>query len=80
MAKELGTASHRALIKLVVERRTALGLNQDQLAAKMKVDKGIVWRLEAGERALKYLEMPKLAKALEMTRADFNEAVFGPDD
>jgi transcriptional regulator with XRE-family HTH domain len=80
MAKELRSAAHRALIRLMQQRRAALNLNQEQLAAKLKVDKGFVWRLEAGERALKFLEFPKLARALEMTRAEFTDAVFGPDN
>jgi transcriptional regulator with XRE-family HTH domain len=80
MAKELRSAAHRALIRLMQERRAALKLNQEQLAAKLKVDSNVIWRLEAGERSLKFLEFPKLAKALEMTRAEFTEAIFGPED
>jgi transcriptional regulator with XRE-family HTH domain len=79
MAKELRSASHRALIKVIVTRREALGLTQEQLAAKMKVDKGIVWRTEAGERIFRLLEVPMWAKALEMTRQEFIEAVFGAE-
>lgn len=79
MAKELRSAAHRRLVRLVTERREALGLSQEALANKMGVDKGIVWRTETGDRMLDFLEFPKYAKALEMSRREFVEAVFGPE-
>jgi transcriptional regulator with XRE-family HTH domain len=60
----LRSAMHRALIAAVVDCRTAAGLTQRALAAKLKRSDSFVWKFEAGERQLKVLEFIELATAL----------------
>jgi transcriptional regulator with XRE-family HTH domain len=79
MAKTLRSAQHRALIAVVRKRRAALGLSQRAFAERAKLSYYIVWKTEAGERNLGFLEFPKYAEALGMTRQAFVEAVFGKE-
>lgn len=77
MTKELRSARHCALIKLVVELRNTLGMNsREPSPRKLKSIKDL-WRLEVGGASTQiFLEFPKLAKALQMTRQEFIEAAF----
>ena len=55
----------------IKERRTELGLSQDQLAEKSGVARTIISQLETGTRTVITSEtMLKLAKALDSTVAD----------
>jgi transcriptional regulator with XRE-family HTH domain len=60
----LRSATHRAVIAAIVERRHALGLSQREFAAKLGESNNFVWRIEAGERRVDIVEFCKIAKAL----------------
>jgi transcriptional regulator with XRE-family HTH domain len=64
--KHLRSARHRALIAALVEARTAAGLTQRQLAAKLKRSNSFVWKIEAGERRVDVLELIELARCLDV--------------
>jgi ribosome-binding protein aMBF1 (putative translation factor) len=64
--KQLRSPKHRALISAVVGARTAAGLTQRQLAAKLKRSNSFVWKLEAGERQLNVLEFMEIARVLDI--------------
>jgi transcriptional regulator with XRE-family HTH domain len=63
--KHLRSARHRSLIAAIVEARTARGLTQRQLAAKLKRSNSFVWKIEAGERRIDVLEFIELARCLD---------------
>lgn len=64
MKHTLRSATHRAVIGAIVERRHALGLSQREFAAKLGESNNFVWRIEAGERRIDLVEFCKIAKAL----------------
>ena len=64
MKHTLRSATHRAVIEAIVERRHELGLSQREFAAKLGESNNFVWRIEAGERRVDLVEFCKIAKAL----------------
>jgi ribosome-binding protein aMBF1 (putative translation factor) len=66
----LRSATHRALISVIVELRQGLGLSQREFAMKLGESNNFVWRIEAGERRVDIMEFCKIAKALEADPVD----------
>jgi ribosome-binding protein aMBF1 (putative translation factor) len=62
--KQLRSVRHRALISVIVAKRSAAGLTQRQLAAKLKRSNSFVWKIEAGERQVNVLEFIEIARIL----------------
>ena len=60
----LRSATHRAVIKAIVELRHSQGLSQREFAAKLGESNNFVWRIEAGGRRVDIVEFCKIAKAL----------------
>jgi transcriptional regulator with XRE-family HTH domain len=65
VAKTLGTARHRALIALLIQKREAVGLTQTELAARLGEYQSFVARLESGERRVDVVEFLELANLLD---------------
>jgi transcriptional regulator with XRE-family HTH domain len=61
----LRSATHRAVIAAIVERRHQLGLSQRKFATKLGESNNFVWRIEAGERRVDLVEFCKIAIALD---------------
>jgi ribosome-binding protein aMBF1 (putative translation factor) len=51
--------------RLVIGKRTELGLTQEQLAEKMGTSHSVISRLESGQHRFSFATMRKLAKALD---------------
>jgi transcriptional regulator with XRE-family HTH domain len=64
LAKTLGSARHKALIDLLIEKRLKAGLTQAELAARIGEYQSFVARLESGERRVDVVEFLELAEAL----------------
>lgn len=64
MAKTLGTARHKALVALLIERREAAGLTQTELAEKLGEYQSFVARLESGQRRVDVVEFLELSEKL----------------
>jgi transcriptional regulator with XRE-family HTH domain len=64
LAKTLGSARHKALIDLLIEKRQAAGMTQADLAARLGEYQSFVARLESGERRVDVIEFLELAEAL----------------
>ena len=64
MKNTLRSATHRAVISVIVELRQELGLSQREFAAKLGESNNFVWRIEAGKRRVDITEFCKIAKAL----------------
>lgn len=64
VAKTLGTAKHRALIALLIDKREAAGLTQTELALMLGEYQSFVARLESGQRRVDVVEFLKLASIL----------------
>ena len=69
MRKSLGSARHKALIDLIVQKREAAGLTQADLAARLGEYQSFVARLESGQRRIDVVEFLELADALEFDPA-----------
>jgi ribosome-binding protein aMBF1 (putative translation factor) len=57
-------APYDALARLVIKRRGALGLTQEELAARMGTTASAISRIESGQRATNAQTLKKLADAL----------------
>lgn len=64
MDKALGSARHKALVDLLIARRTAAGLTQAEFAAKLGEYQSFVARVESGQRRIDVVEFLELADAL----------------
>jgi ribosome-binding protein aMBF1 (putative translation factor) len=56
----------REFAKLVLIRRTELGLNQEALADRMGTSHSVISRLESGRHSFSVATMLKVARALDM--------------
>jgi ribosome-binding protein aMBF1 (putative translation factor) len=56
----------REFAKLVLVRRTELGLNQEALAKRMATSHSVISRLESGRHSFSVATMLKVARALDM--------------
>jgi len=66
MAKTLRTKGHSALVAILVACRREAGLNQRQLAERLKKPQSYIAKIEAGERRVDVVEFVAIAKALKL--------------
>jgi ribosome-binding protein aMBF1 (putative translation factor) len=71
MRKSIHTTEQEQLQALLRELRTAAGMRQADLAAKLGVPQSFVSKFEAGERRLDFLELRTVCHALGMQIVDF---------
>jgi transcriptional regulator with XRE-family HTH domain len=64
VSKTLGSARHRALIDLLIQRREGAGLTQAELAERLGEYQSFVARLESGQRRVDVVEFLELAGIL----------------
>jgi transcriptional regulator with XRE-family HTH domain len=64
MRKSLGSARHKALISLLIQKREAAGMTQADLAARLGEYQSFVARLESGQRRIDVSEFIELAAAI----------------
>jgi transcriptional regulator with XRE-family HTH domain len=64
LRKSLGSARHKALIGLLIQKREAAGMTQADLAARLGEYQSFVARLESGQRRIDVVEFLDLADAL----------------
>ena len=64
MRKSLGSARHKALIDLLIQKREAAGMTQADLAARLGEYQSFVARLESGQRRIDVVEFLDLAEIL----------------
>jgi ribosome-binding protein aMBF1 (putative translation factor) len=57
---------YREFAKLILIRRTELGLNQEALAKRMGTSHSVISRLESGRHNFSMVTLKRLAKALDM--------------
>lgn len=65
-AERARTRHLREFAKLVLIRRTELGLNQEALAKRMGTSHSVISRLESGRHSFSIATMERVARALEM--------------
>jgi transcriptional regulator with XRE-family HTH domain len=56
---------------LLIQQRESLGLSQEEISKRLGQPKTYCWKVENGERALKYVEAPAYAEALGLTMGEF---------
>ena len=61
MARTLGSARHRRLTELLVQRREAAGLTQGEVAAALGRHQPFISNIESGERRIDMIELLDLA-------------------
>ena len=64
MEKTIGSKGHKALVKLISEKRKAAGLKQEDLAIALDQTQPWVAHLESGQRRIDVVEFVKLADAI----------------
>lgn len=64
MSKTLGSERHKALVRMLIEKREAAGLTQTELANRLGEYQSFVARLESGQRRVDVIEFLELAEAL----------------
>lgn len=64
MGKTIGSVSHKALIELLIAKRVAVGMTQEDLAKKLGEYQSFVARLESGQRRVDVVELMKIADVL----------------
>jgi transcriptional regulator with XRE-family HTH domain len=69
MRKSLGSARHKALIGLLIQKREAAGMTQAELAARLGEYQSFVARLESGQRRIDIVEFIELADAVGLDPA-----------
>jgi len=69
LRKSLGSARHKALIDLLIQKREAAGMTQADLAARLGEYQSFVARLESGQRRIDVVEFLDLAEALGLDPA-----------
>jgi ribosome-binding protein aMBF1 (putative translation factor) len=65
-AERARTRHLREFAKLVLIRRTELGLNQEALAKRMGTSHSVISRLESGRHSFSIATMERVARALDM--------------
>jgi transcriptional regulator with XRE-family HTH domain len=60
----------RALGAAIRKRRAELGISQESLAHRAKLDRSYVGGVERGERNVAYVNILKLARALDLSAAE----------
>jgi len=68
-------ARYRALIEILVARRKAMDLTQQELAEHLGLHKQFVSRVELGERRLDVIEFCDFARALSLEPATLVDAI-----
>jgi len=69
LRKSLGSARHKALIDLLIQKREAAGMTQADLAARLGEYQSFVARIESGQRRIDVVEFLDLAEALGLDPA-----------
>jgi len=72
--RTMGTLDWTEIGERVRETRLAMRLSQEQLAAKMGLDRTMISKIEAGTRRLDALELARLARALDVPVGHFLHA------
>ncbi|MCB5203902.1 helix-turn-helix transcriptional regulator [Neorhizobium sp. T786] len=64
MEKTLHSTMHAALVALLIQKRKASGITQEQLATAIGEHQSFVARLESGQRRLDVVEYAIIARAI----------------
>lgn len=64
LLKTLGSSGHDALVALIIKKRKAAGLTQDDVAKALGEHQSLVARLESGQRRIDVIEYISLAKVI----------------
>ncbi|MEP1327089.1 helix-turn-helix transcriptional regulator [Pseudophaeobacter sp.] len=72
MPKTLGDARQKALVTFIKMKRKEAGLNQVDVAKRLKVQQSLVARVESGQRRIDVVEFIQLADILDF---DPSEAI-----
>ncbi len=64
MAKSIHTARHEALRQVIIDKRLAAGLTQQQVAQKLRRYQSFVATVESGQRRIDVIEFLDFAAAI----------------
>lgn len=60
----MGSESHNALVQLIIDKRKAAGLTQDDLARTLGEHQSFIARLESGQRRIDVVEYIALSRVI----------------
>jgi len=75
LGKTLGSARHKALIDLLIQKREAAGLTQAELAERLGEYQSFVARLESGQRRIDVVEFIEFAEILGFDPSKFIQTI-----
>ena len=74
--KSLGTPLHKALIRLLIEKRREAGLSQTAVAKRLGEHQSFVARLEGGQRRVDVVEFLEISRALKFDAIKALQEIF----
>lgn len=75
MQKTLRSKGHEALVNLIIEKRKAAGMRQEDLAKALGVKQPWIAHLESGERRIDIIELFIIADAIGFNPIDELKAI-----
>ena len=75
MNKTIGSARHKTLIDLLIQKRESAGLTQAGLAERLGEYQSFVARLESGQRRIDVVELIEIAEVLGFDASALVQAV-----
>ena len=69
--KSIHNLAYQQLLALLREKRTGLGVTQEELARRLGVRQGIISKIETHERRIDLLELRAICSALGISFVDF---------
>ncbi len=76
MEKTLTSRAHTKLVRMLIDKREAVGITQTELASKLGEYQSFVARLESGQRRIDVVEFIELARVLNFDAASFIEEMM----
>lgn len=71
MRRWVSSQSYRVAISVVIDARKQVGFTQRDLAARLGKPPSFVAKVETGERRLDFVEFIAIARALDLSPAEF---------
>ncbi|MGH1356897.1 MAG: helix-turn-helix domain-containing protein [Thalassovita sp.] len=73
MEKTLTSRAHAKLVRMLIDKREAVGVTQTELASRLGEYQSFVARLGSGQRRIDVVEFIELARVLDFDAASFIE-------
>ena len=76
MEKTLTSETHAKLVRMLIDKREAVGITQTELASKLGEYQSFVARIESGQRRIDVVEFIQLSRVLKFDAKSFIEELI----